>query len=146
MLFENFLFWNSKKGDIIEKYFSLCLLINFAFDDVLNEKLRQISNLPALIEQLLAQSHQMDESVLTLIHCLKSLLDLKKIVNTYKTSLVVVPSKKLTENENQRLLISHSELNELVAMKIRNELEKLNYNVKLLERKNCKRKRLTSTQ
>lgn len=76
----------------------------------------------------------MDESVLALIHCLKSLLDIKKIVNTYKTSLVM-PNNKPQLVSDSLILISFNEVNELAAMKIRNELEKLNYKVKLLERK-----------
>lgn len=98
---------------------------------------------------MLIQSNQMDESVLTLTHCLKSLLDIRRLVDTYKTSILTAKSTLTTPrtprsisnlnttvsgNENL-ILVSYNEVNELHAMKIRNELEKLDYNVKLIERK-----------
>lgn len=139
-------------GDIIEKYFALNLLINFAFDDVLNEKIRQIPSLAGIIEQLLVQSQQIDESVQGLIGCLKSQLHIRKLVTDYKASRGLLrPSSAAPASSSslntprlpqpsgpinvQRILISYHEVNELPAMKIRNELEKLDFMTSLVERK-----------
>jgi hypothetical protein len=116
------------QGDVIEKYFALCLLINFAFDDVLNEKISQIASLPVLIEQLLAQSQNMDESVLALIYCLKSLVAIKQ-------SPAYADTSDQREGDRREIVISFNEVNELVAMRMRNELAKCEYTVRLVEKK-----------
>lgn len=117
------------QGDVIEKYFALSLLINFAFDDVLNEKTRLIPNISTVIDQLIAQSQGMDETVLGMIYCLKSLLNINTYVKNYRNS------PNASSGNNRQIIISYNDVNELVAMKIRNELEKSGFDVALLERK-----------
>jgi len=75
------------QGDLIEKYFSLNLLINFGYDDVLNEKIRRSSNVITLVDQILSQSPQLDENIKNSAICLKSVLNIKATYVTYRKNL-----------------------------------------------------------
>lgn len=118
---------------------------------MLNEKIRQIPSVAGVIEQLVIQSQQIDETVMGLINCLKSQLEIRKIVSEYKasrglattrpfSSASVLSTPRVSQPAGpvniERILISfHHENNELQAMKIRNELEKRDYSAALIERK-----------
>lgn len=84
------------QGDLIEKYLALSLLFNLSFDQVLNEKISKNSNVLILIEQLLTQAEQLDESVFSLALCLKSLLNVKKLLSEYESRLGLVTSRLST--------------------------------------------------
>lgn len=104
-----------------------------------------------VIEQLLVQSQQIDESVQSLIACLKSQLEIRKLVTDYKARRGLLRPSSAAPGSSalstprvpeptgpvdvQRILISYHEVNELPAMKIRNELEKLELAATLIERK-----------
>lgn len=122
------------QGDLIEKYFSLNLFINFAYDDVLNEKIRRSSNVITLVDQILSQSPQLDENIKNSAVCLKSILNIKATCLTYRKSLPFNITKNIltttsttttTETsvtntptvirENQ-ILITYHESNELICI------------------------------
>lgn len=87
------------QGDVIEKYLALSLLFNMAFDEVLNEKIRSNSNALTILDQLLAQSQQVDESIGSLAMCLKHLLNMKKLCNDYESAR----SSRLTSRTDRSL-------------------------------------------
>lgn len=127
------------QGDLIEKYLALALLINLSFDDVLNEKIRQHSNTLVLVEQLLTLA-QLDESIKTLSLCLKSLLNIKKLFVDYKSkskTAAIANSRNSLQvsTVDKKILISYHEFNELIAMRIRNELELRGFEAELIQRK-----------
>jgi len=91
------------QGDLIEKYFALNLLINFGYDDVLNEKMRRSSNVITLVDQILSQSPQLDENIKNSALCLKSVLNIKASYVTYRKNLPFYFSKNIistTANTN----------------------------------------------
>jgi len=125
------------QGDLIEKYLSLALLINLSFDAVLNEKIRQSSNALVLVEQLLTLA-QLDESIKALSLCLKSLLNIKKLFIEYKSKSKTIENSKSSlqlPTTDAKILISYHEFNELIAMRIRNELELRGFEAELIQRK-----------
>lgn len=118
------------QGDLIEKYLALNLLINFSFDDVLNEKIRRSSNTMILVDQILSQSQQnIDENLKTSALCLKYMLDIRKLSQTYRRKI------KIDKTKVQTILLSYHDSNELIAMRIRNELQKSGFECELIERK-----------
>lgn len=144
------------QGDAIEKYFSLSLLIDFAFDDVLNEKLSQLTHLTATIDQILMQASQIDELIVSHVSCFKSLLNIRQIVKDYKVvnsvSMPALPrsfssmsgqrtrlestfSSSREEEQSNVIAISYSDVNELSAMKLRYALENLDFDARLVVNK-----------
>lgn len=118
------------QGDLIEKYLALNLLINFSFDDVLNEKIRRSSNTMILVDQILSQSQQnIDENLKTSALCLKYMLDIRKLSQTYRKKI------KIDKTKVQTILLSYHDSNELIAMRIRNELQRGGFECELIERK-----------
>ena len=120
------------QGDLIEKYLALNLFINFSFDDVLNEKIRRSSNTVALVDQILSQPQIMDENLKASALCLKSLLSIRKMSQNYKKSQKL--NSGLPKKEKS-ILLSYHESNELVCMRIRNELARRGYQCDLIDRK-----------
>ncbi len=122
------------QGDLIEKYLSLNLFINFSFDDVLNEKIRRSSNSMLLIDQILNQSQQnMDENLKTSALCLKYMLDIRKLSQNYRKGIKQSISSKTRGSSS--ILISYHDSNELISMRIRNDLQRRGFDCELIERK-----------
>lgn len=121
------------QGDLIEKYLSLNLLINFSFDDVLNEKIRRSSNTMILVDQILSQSQQnMDENLKTSALCLKYMLDIRKLSLNYRKNFKISGTKK-----ERSILVSYHESNELISMRVRNDLQHRGFECELIERKSA---------
>jgi len=134
------------QGDLIEKYLALSLFIDLAFDDVLNEKIRQNSNILAIIDQILTQTNHLEETIRPLALCLKYLLNMKKLIVDYENKTI---GKNILLNNNnsstlnhksmisleKKILLSYHDTSELICMRLRNELEYNGFNSELIERK-----------
>jgi hypothetical protein len=124
------------EGDLIEKYLALSLLVTFCFDETLCEKVRKNdAGVIELLEKMLKQLN-LDESIKLMSFCLKNLL-LPKYANELnrKSSLRKKIFSLSKKNTIKCIFISYHEENELICLRMRNELESLGYEVTLNERK-----------
>ncbi len=133
------------QGDLIEKYLALSLFTDLAFDDVLNEKIRQNSNILVILDQILTQTNQLEETIRPLALCLKYLLNIKKLVIDYENK--TIGKNILLNNTNssinpksmisleKKILLSYHDTSELICMRLRNELEYNGFSSELIERK-----------
>ena len=80
------------QGDQLEKYVSLNLLNNFAFDDVLCEKLCQNMNFLASTSQILNSNEKTEELLRSVAICFRTLLNMKQTVQTYNKKCLATPT------------------------------------------------------
>lgn len=117
-------------GDLIEKYLALNLLINFSYDDVLNEKIRRSSNAITLVEQIINQP-QLDENIKNTALVLKSVLNIRALCIAYmknyqpyyfsKNLLNTTSASGTNEAKENKILITYHESNELICKNTNND-------------------------
>ena len=128
------------QGDLIEKYLALNVLTNFSFDAVLNEKIRTNVNLTGMLDQMIGQSNQLDEVIRSTAICLKKLLNIKKMCREYRKKMDSKfiqndTSGKIDDDSTKKIVISFHESNELICLRIKNELEDRGFDIRLIHHK-----------
>ena len=114
------------QGDLDEKFASLNVLYHFSFDDVINEVLRESENVCKMIEAIIIESDPINTN---LALCLKHLLNVHKSLQEYENE----EKAAFDINSNERIIICSSFYDELVCLKLKNELAQKGLDAEIIQ-------------
>jgi hypothetical protein len=130
------------QGDLDEKLAALTLLFYYAFDDVINEILRENQNIRLSLEQIVLENDLVNTNFAIL---LKHMLNLEEDVSNYENERIARAltsggnqqkndEKKKPVDSNKSILISCCIYDELVCSKLKQDLNKRGMSAELIKR------------